>query len=126
MKNYKIAIIIGTRAELIKTFPVMLELQKRKIPYYFIHTGQHNLGNFCDMFNVKRPNIVLTEEPKKSSKFYSKIGKAIYWNISLVFKIKQELKNIPGLKYVLYHGDTMTTASAAIASSTRMFILNQD
>jgi len=44
MKKYKIAIAIGTRAELIKTFPVMLELQKRNIPYYFIHTGQHGFG----------------------------------------------------------------------------------
>ena len=116
-KQYKIAIIIGTRAELIKTFPIMLELQKRKIPYYFIHSGQHNLGNFCDMFNVKRPDVVLTEEPKKSSKFHAKVSKAIFWNLGLVFKIKKELKKLNDLRYVLYHGDTMTTTSAAIASS---------
>ena len=28
MANYEIAIAIGTRAELIKTFPIMLELEK--------------------------------------------------------------------------------------------------
>jgi len=118
--KYKIAIIIGTRAELIKTFPVMLELQKRKIPYYFIHTGQHSLGDFCKMFKVKKPDVVLTEEPKKSSKFHARVGKAIFWNMGLVFKIRKELKKIDNLEYVIYHGDTMTTASAAIASS-RMF-----
>ena len=116
-KNYKIAIIIGTRAELIKTFPVMLELQKRKIPYYFIHTGQHSLGDFCELFGVKRPDVILTEEPKKSSKFHAKAGKAILWNLGLLFKIKKELKKINCLKYVIYHGDTMTTTSAAVASS---------
>lgn len=117
MGKQKIAIIIGTRAELIKTFPLMHELQKQRIPYYFIHTGQHNLKSFCDTFNVKRPDTILTKEPEKSSKFYSKIGKAIFWNLRLVFKIKEELKKIPDLRYVIYHGDTMTTATASIATS---------
>ena len=117
MKDSKIVIIIGTRAELIKTFPVMLELQKRKIPYYFIHTGQHSLGDLCKTFSVKKPDIILTEEPEKSSKFNSREGKAILWNILLVRKIRKELKKISGLEYVLYHGDTMTTATAALASS---------
>jgi len=115
--NYKIAIIIGTRAELIKTFPVMLELQRRNVPYYFIHTGQHNLGDFCKIFSIKKPNVVLTKEPKKSSKFNARQGKAVMWNVKLIGKIRKELKKIPGLEYVLYHGDTMTTATAALASS---------
>lgn len=117
MKNYKTAFIIGTRAELIKSFPVMLEFQKRKEDYYFIHTGQHSLGDFCELFGVKRPDVVLTEEPKKSSKFDANQRKAIFWNLGIIFKIKSELKKVPGLKYVIYHGDTMTTASAAIGSS---------
>ena len=117
---FKITIVIGTRAELIKTFPIMLELQRRNIPYYFIHTGQHNLGDLCDIFSVKSPDIVLTEEPKKSSKFNSRQIKAIVWNLKLVGKIRKELKELKELEYVLYHGDTMTTASASIASSKIM------
>jgi len=118
--EYRIAIVIGTRAEFIKTFPVMLELQRRKIPYYFIHTGQHSLGELCKIFSVKNPDVILTEEPKKSSKFNSRQGKAILWNLKLVGKIRKELKMLKNLRYVLYHGDTMTTASAAIASSRLM------
>ena len=117
MKEYTVAIVIGTRAELIKTFPVMSELKKQRIPYYFIHTGQHNLQDLCEKFCVKLPDIVLTKEPEKSTKFYGKQIKGIFWNLGLVFKIRKELKKISGLKYVLYHGDTMTTASASIASS---------
>lgn len=118
MINYKIAIIIGTRAELIKTFPVMLELQKQKINYYFIHTGQHNLKDLCERFSVKKPDVVLTRESNEESKFWSKINnKSIFWNIEIILKIKRELKKLPDLKYVIYHGDTMTTASATIASS---------
>jgi len=117
MKKQKIAIILGTRAELIKTFPVMLELQKKKIPYYFIHTGQHNLKDLCKKFGIKNPDIILTKESKESSKFNSKKLKAIMWNIGLIFKIKKELKELKELKYVLYHGDTMTTFTASLASS---------
>jgi len=112
-----IAFIIGTRAELIKTFPVMLELQKRNISYYFIHTGQHQLTDLCEKFSIKYPDVILTKEPKGNSKFYAKAAKAIFWNISLIFKIRKALKKIENLDYVLYHGDTMTTTSASIASS---------
>jgi len=118
--RFGIAIVIGTRAEFIKTFPVMLEFQRRKVPYYFIHTGQHNLGELCKMFSVKKPNIILTKEPNKSSKFNARQGKAILWNIKLVGRIRKELKTLKNLEYVLYHGDTMTTASASIASSKLM------
>jgi len=115
--GYPIAIILGTRAELIKTFPVMLELERQKVPYYFIHTGQHNLRDLCEKFGVKKPDVVLTKESDKSSKFNSKELKAIKWNLFLISKIRRELKRLKGLRYVLYHGDTMTTASASFASS---------
>ena len=117
MEDHNIAIIIGTRAELIKMFPIMLELKKKNIPYYFIHTGQHNLKDLCERFGVKKPDIVLTEETNKSSKFNSKEAKAIFWNLSLIFKIRREISKLKKLRYVLYHGDTMTTATAAIATS---------
>jgi UDP-N-acetylglucosamine 2-epimerase (non-hydrolysing) len=113
----KIAFIIGTRAELIKTFPVMHELKNRNIPYLFIHTGQHSLGDLCEMLEVKHPDAVLTEEPKTSSKFNAKQGKAIIWNLKLIGSIKKELKKYKDLKFVIYHGDTMTTATAAMATS---------
>lgn len=116
--NPRIAIIIGTRAELIKTFPVMQELQNQKIPYFFIHTGQHNLQDLCEKFGVKKPEVVLTEESNEESKFWSKINKvSILWNLRIILKVKKELKKLKNLKYVLYHGDTMTTASASIGSS---------
>jgi UDP-N-acetylglucosamine 2-epimerase (non-hydrolysing) len=117
IKQSKIAIILGTRAELIKTFPVMLELQKHETPYYFIHTGQHNLKDLCEKFGVKNPDISLFNEHIGSSRFNSRRMKAIIWNLRLFFKIKKELKLLKKLEYVLYHGDTMTTFTASLASS---------
>jgi UDP-N-acetylglucosamine 2-epimerase (non-hydrolysing) len=113
-----ISIVIGTRAELIKMFPIMNELGSEN--YKFIHTGQHNLVDLCKSFKIKEPDVVLSKQPDKSSKFFSNKLKAIFWNIFMVFKIRSELRKIKDLKYVLYHGDTMTTASVSIASS-RLF-----
>jgi UDP-N-acetylglucosamine 2-epimerase len=114
----KIAIIIGTKAELIKCIPIMLELQKRKINYIFIHTGQHPLQKACEEFGVKKPDYILSKEPEKSTKFWSKIDKISFlWFFLMIRRIKKLLKKLKP-DYILYHGDTMSSASAAIASST--------
>lgn len=116
-KNSGITIIIGTKAELIKTFPIMLELQKQKKDYWFIHTGQHPLGEACEDFGVKRPDFILSKEPNRSTKFWSKINRnSLFWFFQLIPKIKRLLKKLEP-KYVIYHGDTMSSAAAAIASS---------
>ena len=112
-----IAIIIGTKAELIKCVPVMLELQKRKEKYWFIHTGQHPLGKACEEFGIKKADFILSEEPKISTKFWSKVNRSsILWFLGMIPKIKKTIKKIKP-DYVLYHGDTMSSAAAAIASS---------
>ena len=36
-----LAVITGTRPEIIKMFPIMKELVKENIEYKHIHTGQH-------------------------------------------------------------------------------------
>ena len=126
-RNEEIAIVIGTRAELIKTFPLMLELQKRKIPYYFIHTGQNDSGinAICEKFGINYPNITLSEEPNKKSKFKGIRLHGILWNLDIIKKIRYELKKLKKLRFVLYHGDTMTTTSASIASSKLLNVLKK-
>jgi len=117
MRHSNIAIVIGTKAELIKTFPIMLELQKKKKDYWFISTGQHPLSQISKELGVKKPDFVLSVEPKMSTKFWSKINKlSIFWSFSMIFKIKKLLKKL-NPKYVIYHGDTMSTAVTAIGSS---------
>jgi UDP-N-acetylglucosamine 2-epimerase len=120
MKNEKhsgTAIIIGTKAELIKCMPIMLELQKQKKNYWFIHTGQHSLKNACEEFGVKRPDFVLSKAPERSTKFWSKINKiSLFWFLFMILKIKRIINRVKP-KYVIYHGDTMSTAAASIASS---------
>jgi UDP-N-acetylglucosamine 2-epimerase len=116
-KHSRIAIVIGTKAELIKCMPLMLELQERKLDYWFIHTGQHPLGDSAEDFGVKRPDFILSKEPDKETKFWSKINSiSIFWFLSMIGKIRKIVKKIRP-KYVIYHGDTMSTSAAAIGSS---------
>ncbi|MGC9516795.1 MAG: non-hydrolyzing UDP-N-acetylglucosamine 2-epimerase [Methanomicrobiales archaeon] len=46
----KIAIIIGTRPEIIKMAPVIDEIEKRELDYILIHTGQHYDHEMSDQF----------------------------------------------------------------------------
>lgn len=112
-----ITFVIGTKAELIKCMPIMLELQKRKQDYYFIHTGQHPLSKACEEYGIKKPDFILSEEPKTTTKFWSKINKtSIMWFILMIFRIRKLLRKLRP-NYIVYHGDTMSSAAAAIASS---------
>ena len=40
-----IAVILGTRPEIVKLYPLILELKKNKINFKVIHTGQHYSKN---------------------------------------------------------------------------------
>jgi UDP-N-acetylglucosamine 2-epimerase (non-hydrolysing) len=46
----KIAIILGTRPEIIKMAPVIRELEKRQAGYFILHTGQHYSYNLDRVF----------------------------------------------------------------------------
>lgn len=56
----KIAIIIGTRPEIIKMAPVIDEIEKRALDYLLIHTGQHYDHEMSDQFfldlELKKPD----------------------------------------------------------------------
>lgn len=111
-----IAFVLGTKAELIKCMSLMKELEKRGIDYYFIHTGQHSISDLIKDFEIKFPDEVLYTPPRTSSRFMVKSHKAFFWGVAIMPKIRSLLNKIQP-NYVLYHGDTLSTACAAIASS---------
>ncbi len=63
-ENRKIALITGTRPEVIKLFPIMHLFDKQKIDYTFIHTGQHHnynlFQNFINEFKIREPDYSIT------------------------------------------------------------------
>ncbi len=54
----KIAIILGTRPEIIKMAPLIRELDRRKSDFFILHTGQHYSYNLDRVFfeQLELPN----------------------------------------------------------------------
>ena len=112
----KLAIIAGTKAEVIKLAPVLIELERRGAEYYFLHTGQHNISSILYELEVPSPSHVLYTPPKFSSRFMLKTHKALLWSWKAVFKLRKIISQLSP-DFVLYHGDTLSTSLAAISSS---------
>ncbi|OGY46206.1 MAG: UDP-N-acetylglucosamine 2-epimerase [Candidatus Buchananbacteria bacterium RIFCSPHIGHO2_01_FULL_47_11b] len=108
MKN--IAIVIGTRPELIKMAPVMHELMKRKIPFSFIHSNQHYSkeldGNIIR--NLDLPSI--DEHLDVGSGLHGAQTGKIMESVEHLW-----IKHPP--RIVVVHGDTNTTLGAALAAA---------
>ena len=107
----RIAVVIGTRPEIIKMQPIMKEIQNRaKHELIFIHTGQHNDFRtskiFVDELELLEPNYFLNVR----SVFQGvQIGKTIA-KCEGIFKTEK-----PDI--LLVEGDTNSALGASIASS---------
>tara|TARA_R110002110_G_scaffold303525_2_gene517660 strand:+ start:26423 stop:27496 length:1074 start_codon:yes stop_codon:yes gene_type:complete len=104
-----IHVFIGTKAQLIKMAPVMVELQTREIPYNFIFSGQHQatVSNIREEFGLKDPDVTLY-----NGKDITGVGQMLFWSLRILLfslshrkQVWQDDKN--GI--VLNHGDTFST-----------------
>lgn len=104
----KIAVIIGTRAQFIKTAPVMRALEKRAIPYRFVFAAQHRetIDAIRKDFGVKPPDYVLSggeAEAKTIRLFGGWAWRALH---ALLWRRRAILPFRGGI--VINHGDTAT------------------
>jgi len=108
----KILVVLGTRPEIIKMAPVIFELQKRKIQFEIVHTGQHYSDNmdriFWDSFQLPEPKYKLGVQEKTHAKQVAEMMR------KLDDILDQECPD-----WVLVHGDTNSTLSGAIAACKR-------
>lgn len=109
-----IHIVIGTKAQLIKMAPIMVRLQERRVPYNFIHTGQHRatMDEMMLDFGIKGPDKILYDGPDVVS-----ISKMFLWIIRILWKSVTRKHEIFGEKakgIVLVHGDTFSTLLGAL------------
>ena len=106
----KIAIIVGTRPEIIKCSPIIRLCEKRGVDYFIIHTGQHYDFNmdkiFFDELGIEPEMINLDVGSGSHAETTAKI-------ISGIEKIFSELK--PDV--VLVQGDTNTVLAASLVST---------
>lgn len=105
----KVAIILGTRPEIIKMAPIIGELRQKKIEHFIIHSGQHYSYNldkvFFEQLSLSKPDYTL--EVGSTSP-----GEQTALIISRAEKILE--KNRPDI--VLVQGDTNTVLGGAIAA----------
>ncbi|MEM4307960.1 MAG: UDP-N-acetylglucosamine 2-epimerase (non-hydrolyzing) [Thermoplasmata archaeon] len=108
----KICVVLGTRPEIIKMSPVIRELEKRRIPNFVIHTGQHYSYNMDKIFfedlELPPPNYQLNVGEK-----YSTPGAQTGEMIKLIEEILLDERPY----VVLVEGDTNSVLAGGIAGS---------
>ena len=109
----KIAVILGTRPEIIKMSPVIRELESRGIEYFIIHSGQHYSYNmdrvFFEQLKLPRPNYNIAIG---SGSHAEETGKALIGIEKVLLKERPDV--------ILVQGDTNTTLSGALAAAKLM------
>ena len=103
----EIAVVVGTRPETIKMAPVIRELEKRRINFVFIHTGQHY------DYNMSRQFIAELELPEPDISFELENHKPAAQIGEMMVKLEKSLSKID-TKMLLIQGDTNTMLAAAL------------
>lgn len=84
--------IFGTRAQIIKMAPLMVECQKRGIKYNFIFLAQHKetMYEMMDMFGIRRPDYVIGDVGVD----ITSTPKMFFWSWKVLIKGALNLKKI--------------------------------
>ena len=105
-----VVVVTGTRPEIIKMAPVIRALEKAKLPYVFVHCGQHYDYNMAQQFienlELPTPNYNLTIESTSPG----------VQTASIMMQMDQLLNKIDP-SVVLVEGDTNTVLAAALAAN---------
>ncbi len=106
----KIAIVVGTRPEIIKMSPVIRECEKRNIDFFILHTGQHYSRNMDSIFfeQLELPDAKYNLDIG-SSTHGEQTGKML---IGIEEVLEGECPDI-----ALLQGDTNTVLAGAVAAS---------
>lgn len=116
MAKHILHVMVGTKGQMTKMAPILRELDKRKIPYNFIRTGQHAgiIDQMIATYQLRSPDFFITRRKKD----LGSIAQCIFWVIHSVFSgLLHRRQMWQGKKgVVLIHGDTESTlVSVALA-----------
>lgn len=105
----KIAVVLGTRPEIIKMAPVVRELEKRKADYFILHTGQHYSYHldkvFFEQLNLPEAKYNLEVGSGSHAEQTAKIL------VGVENVLQKELSDL-----VLVEGDTNSVLAGALAA----------
>lgn len=108
--------VIGTRAQLFKMAPIMLECEQRKLKWRWIYAAQHKetIDETLNTFRLRQPDYTVISWDTEANT----MPKYFYWfgRIMLsLFQGRKILDSYTGKKhFVLTHGDTSTTLWGAL------------
>ncbi len=105
-----IAIILGTRPEIIKMSPVIVLCDEREIDYYLIHSNQH--------YSKCMDNIFFEQLHLRPPDYSLAVGSATHGEQTgkMLQRIERIFLDTP-TSFVLVHGDTNTTLAGALSAA---------
>jgi UDP-N-acetylglucosamine 2-epimerase (non-hydrolysing) len=119
--------VVGTRAQLFKLAPIMLECDRRRLDWRWIYTAQHRetIQQTLEMFGLPAPDYVVVGWETEASS----MGRMSRWFAAMLLslpKSRRILAGNSGRRHVLVtHGDTFTTwLGALMARVTRTKVMH--
>lgn len=111
--------IVGTRAQLIKTAPIMAECQRRGIAYNFVFLAQHRQTIFeiIELFGIKHPDVTLGEAGGDISSVRELAGWAAKV-MSAGIKDRRMVFRADAGGIVLVHGDALPAILGAVLAKS--------
>ncbi|MCP8321601.1 MAG: UDP-N-acetylglucosamine 2-epimerase (non-hydrolyzing) [archaeon] len=109
----KVAVILGTRPEIIKMSPVIRELEKQGLDYFILHTGQH--------YTYKMDRVFFEQLNLPNPKYNLKVGSGTHAEETgkMLIGIEKVLqKENPYV--ILVEGDTNSVLAGALAACKLM------
>lgn len=106
-----IHIIVGTRAQLIKVAPVMIELRNRSIDFSFVFTGQHTstIDDLIGVFGIPNPDLRLYD-----GKEIVRTSQVPFWSAECIRKSLSVKDFFQQGDIALVHGDAYSAILGAI------------
>ena len=107
-------VLVGTKAQFIKTAPILVELDRRGVPYRLVYTGQHSetFDLLEKAFGTRPADDVLVADVEAATHASFARWTLAFWRAAGARLWRHEWRGAPS---GLVHGDTASTLFSAIA-----------
>lgn len=108
-----IIVMLGTKAQFVKFAPVLLELDRSRLRYMLIYTGQHNetFDELQRAFGTRDPDYRMTPEMEASTRSRFLKWCLAFWRAVFRSRYRQLWRSADA---IVVHGDTMSTLFGAL------------
>lgn len=108
-------VLVGTKAQFIKTAPILREFDRRGVPYSLVYTGQHKetFHLLEATFQTRTPDEILVQADEASTRSTFLRWAVRYWVEALRRIARGDWKHY---RLAIVHGDTASTLFGALAA----------